>query len=72
MTPKTKAVLHRSLEAFKQADQDNQDSMVIQVIQQLDRHRKGLESIGIGLDPEMVLAGRLFLRIKRNSIPLPF
>lgn len=72
MNARTKAILERSLNDMKGKTQAEKEEMVSIVIEQLTLNKKGIDTIGIGLDEDMVQAGKIFLRLNHDNIPLPF
>lgn len=63
MTAETKAILKRSINEFLSVSEQERDNMVLHVRKEVQRHRKGLNSIGMGLVNDYVVAGEIFLRI---------
>lgn len=63
MTTETKAILRRSINEFLSVSEQERDNMILHVKKELQRHRKGLSSIGMGLANDYVVAGEIFLRI---------
>lgn len=63
MTAETKAILKRSINEFLSVSEQERENMVQHVRKELQRHRKGLNSIGMGLMNDYVVAGEIFLRI---------
>lgn len=65
MTHRTKGILIRSLKDYKDATTYQKSILKKMVIDNLDRNEKGLHTIGMGLDCDMVQAGKIFLRITK-------
>lgn len=63
MTTEAKAILKRSINEFLSVSEQERENMVRHVRKELQRHRKGLNSIGVGLTNDYVVAGEIFLRI---------
>lgn len=63
MTAETKAILKRSINEFLSVSEQERENMVQHVRKELQRHKRGLDSIGMGLANDYVVAGEIFLRI---------
>jgi len=63
MTAETKAILKRSINEFLSVSEQERENMVQHVRKELQRHKNGLNSIGMGLANDYVVAGEIFLRI---------
>ncbi len=68
MTTETKAILKRSINEFLGVSEQERENMVQHVRKELQRHRKGLNSIGMGLANDYAVAGEIFLRIYDTEI----
>ena len=65
MTDRTKGILINSLAAFRLRNEDKKKSAIKFIETELERNERGLHTIGMGLDCDMVQAGKIFLRISR-------
>ena len=63
MTAETKAILKRSINEFLSVSEQERENMVQHVRKELQRHKKGLNLIGMGLANDYVVAGEIFLRL---------
>lgn len=63
MTHETKAILTRSINMFLEASDKDKEEMVAMVQNNLKAHYNALNTIGLGLDENKVVAGEIFLRI---------
>lgn len=63
MTAETKTILKRSINEFLSVSEQERENMVQHVRKELQRHKRGLDSIGMGLSNDYVVAGEIFLRI---------
>ena len=62
MTPKTKQILHNTIEIYKKsADKKH-------LLQQIKNSLQQYNSIGIGYVQDYVTAGEIFIRIYKNKI----
>lgn len=68
MNHRTKTILIKSLADFKARDKDSKKKAIGFVKTELDRHERGLYTIGMGLDTDMVRAGKIFLRIYKEKV----
>lgn len=63
MNTRTKTILKTSITEYKKAGILNQAKLLNHVKSELKRHGDAVQSIGIGLDEDMVTAAKIFLRI---------
>ena len=63
MTYETKSILTRSINVFLSSSEKDKVEMVSMVQNNLKTHYNALNTIGMGLDNNKVVAGEIFLRI---------
>lgn len=66
MNIKTKDILIKSIVEYDNSNENLQTLYVSKVEDQLKKHEQGLKYIGMGLDSDMVIASKIFLRIIYN------
>lgn len=62
MTERAKSILYRSLEEYNNMNKVNKNKAVQKIKDNLATHHRGLKNIGMGLDEDMVAAGKEFLK----------
>lgn len=63
MTTKSKQALRDGINIYNATPSDKKQELVQSVKNNLKVHYNGLKTIGIGLDEDLVVAGKVFLRI---------
>lgn len=66
MTQRTKEILKDAIHIYNAVPSDKKEELIQTVQNNLKVHYNGLNSIGIGLDEDKVLAGEMFLRIYKD------
>ena len=63
MNVKQETLLNNSLEQYNNSTEQQKKELVLEVKKQLSIDEKGKETIGMGLDEDMVAAGKEFLKV---------
>jgi hypothetical protein len=70
LSPRAQGILGNSIKEYNSADESTKKEMLAKVKNQLDIDQKGQSIIGMGLDADMVAAGRAFIKEIEQPIPL--